>query len=309
MRSGSCSSICLFLAAALFAAAEPPERAFEVALRNFTEQHYEDSARVLRDVVKQRPRWFDARFLLGASLVSLGRSTEAIEQLEVAHRLRPSHLDCTKLLASEYLKLERATSALTILRPPFDEELYMLAIEALYMRNNDTTDAQQALALSAQAVKRYPHSARLFTWRGYALRERGELSEAKQSLEAALKIAPDDVAAAALLADVIRREGHYEEALSLFDRVLKKSPEDEEAIIGKSHTLTSLGKTAEALELVSAAVKSTPDVARLRVELSQLYAKLGDRESSAREASEFRRLRGSQKEQTIPSSLRGAKEP
>ena len=295
------------MATALFAAADTPERAFEAALRNFTEQHYEESARLMRPVIKQRPAWFDARFLLGASLVSLGRSTEAIEQLAVAHRLNPRHLDCIKLLAAEYLALERATAALTILRAPLknpDEEIYLLAIQALYTRNNDTTDADEALALSTQAVKRFPKSARVFTWRGYALRERGELPEAKQSLESALQIAPDDVAAAGLLADVIRREGRYEEALRLFDQVLRQAPEDEEAIIGKSRTLIAMGRTGEALEVVSAAVRATPDVARLRVELSQLYAKLGDRENSAREAAEFRRLRGSQREHTIPSGLR-----
>jgi protein involved in temperature-dependent protein secretion len=67
-----------------------------------------------------------------------------------------------------------------------------------------------------------------------------------------------------------------------------------------------MGKTAEALETIRAAVRSAPDVARLRLVLSQLSAKAGDRENAELEAAEFRRLRGPKAERAIPAGLRSA---
>ncbi|MGH9719724.1 MAG: CDC27 family protein, partial [Bryobacteraceae bacterium] len=123
------------------ASAETPESLYRQAVNHFSGQRFDAAESLLRDAVKQRPRWFEARFLLGASLVSLGRAAEAVEQLEAARRLNPAHLDCAKLLAAEYLGLDKPTEALAALRPLLtatrsDEELLLLAIEALEVRGN-----------------------------------------------------------------------------------------------------------------------------------------------------------------------------
>jgi tetratricopeptide (TPR) repeat protein len=298
----------LVLVGAWTCGAETPERLYEQALRNFSEQRFGDAGDLLRDAVSQRPKWFEARFLLGATLVSLGRPDEAIEQLQAAHRLNPSHLDCGKLLAAEYLGLDRAANAIGVLRPFLakpkpDEEVLLLGIEAMHVRN-DAGDADEALRLGTVGLKRFPRSARMLAWHGFALRERGKLSEARRSLEAALALSPDDLASKGVLGDVLLREGRLEEAIRLFEQILQRAPMDEEALIGRARTLAAMGKTAEALDAMRAAVRASPDVARLRLEISQLYAKAGDRENAAREAEEFRRLRGSERDRPIPASLR-----
>jgi tetratricopeptide (TPR) repeat protein len=277
---------------------------YQRALESFAEQRYEAAESLLRQAVGQQPRWFEARFLLGATLVSLGRKAEAIDQLSAAHRLNPTHLDCAKLLAAEYLGLERASEAITLLRPllerkAVDEELLLLAIEALQVRG-DAGDMEEAMQLCSRGLARYPKSPRMLAWRGYALREQGEIAGARKSLEAALALAPDDSASKAMLADVIRLEGGNEEALRLFDQVLAQNALDEEALVGKARALAAMGKLEQAID----ALRIAPEVARLRLELSRLYAKLGDSDSAAREAAEFRRLRGSQTERTIPAGLR-----
>ncbi|MGH9719229.1 MAG: hypothetical protein ACRD8O_03390, partial [Bryobacteraceae bacterium] len=91
-----------------------------------------------------------------------------------------------------------------------------------------------------------------------------------------------------------------------FDQVLRDAPADGEASIGRARTLAAMGKTAEALDAMRTAVRSAPDAARLRLELSQLYAKAGDRENAELEAAEFRRLRGPRGDRAIPAGLRSS---
>ena len=300
--------IALLAISAFALAVETPESLYHTAFENFSQQRFEASERLLREVIKRRPRWFEARFLLGASLVSLGRSGEAVEQLEVARSLNPGHLDCVKLLVAEYLGLSRPADVLRLVRPLLvgsraDEELLLLAIEALQVRN-DAGDADEALRLCTRGLARFPRSPRLLAWRGFALREQGALPEARRSLDAALALSPNDLVSRGLLADVMRREGHHKDALRLFDQVLSQAPFDEEAVLGKSRTLAAMDDVRGALEVVRTAAAAAPQVARFRLELSQLYAKLGESDNASREAAEFRRLRGSQAERPVPAGLR-----
>jgi len=296
----------LVFCAGLLGGAQTPERLFEQALGHYTQQRPGEAEGLLREALKQRPKWFQARFLLGAILVSLGRPAEAVQHLEAAHGLDPSHADCAKLLAAEYLGLNRPAESLRVLRRLLrtpDEESLLLAIEALHARN-DAGDSGEAYQLGALGLKRYPDSARLLAWHGFALRERGEFDEARRSLEAALQLAPDDLGTRGILGDVLRREGRLEEALRVFDLVLTEDPADDEALIGKGRTLAAMGKTGEALRVMQAAIRAAPQAARLRLELSQLYARLGDSEGAAREAAEFRRLREAHGENRLPHGLR-----
>jgi tetratricopeptide (TPR) repeat protein len=285
--------------------AQTSGRLFEEAVGHFSGRRFDEAEPLLRKVVAQRPKWFDARFLLGATLVSLGRSAAAVEHLEAARRLNPAHLDCAKLLAAEYLALDRANDALPFLRPlasskAADEEIFVLTIEALYAGNHPS----EALTTAARALKRFPRSPRILAWRGFALREQNDLSGARQSLEAALALDPADAISRCLLADVARREGRLEEALSQFDQVLRESPGDAEAVVGKARTLAALGKLAEGAELLQRAVDASPDLARLRLELSQFYLKSGHAEKASQQAAEYRRLRTSSGVVAIPSGLR-----
>jgi len=310
LPSRFCSSALLASACILLEAAETPDALYRRALESFSGQRYEIAESLLREAVERRPRWFEARFLLGASLVSLGRAAEAIDELKTARRLNPAHLDCAKLLAAEYLGLERASEALAVVDPLMakksaDEELLLLAIEARHL-SGEPGDAEEAMRLCNLGLSRYPKSARLLAWRGYALRRQGAFAMARESLEAALQIAPGDWTAQTLLADVLLREGSSEKALRLFEQVLAHAPADDEALAGKAGALASLGKADEAIAVLETAVRAAPDAPRLRLELSRLYAQRGDRESAALQAAEFRRLRAARTQPAIPAGLRSA---
>ena len=294
------------------ATAQTPNRLFQEALRHFSEDRPAAAEPLLRQALQQRPRWFEARFLLGTALVSLAHPAEAVAELRLAHQLNPASLDCAKLLAAQYLSLDQPGPALAILRPrlaappPPDQELFLLAIEALHLRNSPG-DAAEALRLCTRGLARFPRSAPMLTWRGYAYREQGAMTEAKSSLEAALQLETDDATARALLADVNRRQGYYPEALLLYNEALRQAPLDIDALSGKSRTLAAMGQSAEALEALQSAVTAAPLVATLRLELSQLCSKLDDRDCATREAAEFQRLR--QKGETkasLPPGLRNS---
>jgi tetratricopeptide (TPR) repeat protein len=285
--------------------AQTPERLFEQAADHFSAGRFEQAERLLRKAAAQRPKWFEARFLLGAALIGLRNSAAAVEQLEAARRLNPGHVDCAKLLAAEYLALDRANDALAFLRPmaaskAADEEIFLLTIEALYAGNHPG----EALAAAEAALKRFPQSPRILAWRGFALREQNDLAGARQSLEAALRRDPADAISRGLLADVARREGRLDDALAGFEQVLLEWPRDEEALVGKARTLAGLGKLREGLEALQKAVEMAPQLARLRLELSQFYLKSGDADKAAQQAAEYRRLRAASSAAPIPAGLR-----
>jgi len=280
--------------AASVATAQTSTQLFEKALNEFSQDRPDSAEPLLRQALKQSPQFFDARFLLGTVLASLEKPAEAITELQTAHRLKPSNIDCTKLLAAQYLQVNQPAPVVTLLRPLMtrqpDEELLLLMIEALHTRNSPG-DSDEAFRLSGRGLQRYPQSAPMLTWRGYAHRERADLPQARVSLEAAMKIDPSNITTQIILADVARREGNFTQSLSLFDTVLGQQPSDVEALTGKSRTLSAMGQTTQAIAALQAAIMAAPTTPALHLEFSQLCQKSGDKECAATEAAEFRRLR------------------
>jgi Flp pilus assembly protein TadD len=140
------------LLAALLAA-QPP--LFERGAEAFAAGEFAQAEKLLAQAVKQQPRSFEARFLLGATLVQLNRTEAAIEQLRAAHQLNPRHPDALKLLAAQYMTKRDFPSAIALLKPAVaapaaDEEMYLLLVEAALTAG----DTEGSFALSQQAVKR-----------------------------------------------------------------------------------------------------------------------------------------------------------
>jgi predicted Zn-dependent protease len=283
---------------ALTLAAQPPS-AYDEAARLYSAQQFDQAERVLREAVSRQPRSANLRFLLGATLLQLQRSDDAIRELREAARLDPRRRDAAKLLASELVGQKQYAEAIRYLTPlvaaqPGDEETYLLLTQAYYDRG-EAGDNERAIDAADQGLKRYPRSAGLMTSKALALREVGRLAEAQKLLEQALRLHPGLIQAQAVMADVFNRQGNYAPAIPLFRAVLVADAGHVESRVGLSRALVATGATEEALAEMNRAKELAPDNARIRLELSQLYSKLGMTERAREEAEAFRQLRSAKR--------------
>jgi len=268
---------------------------FEQAVRDFEQERYAEAEHNLHKAIAAAPRSFDARFLLGATLVHLGRGAEAIEQLKRACVLRPGHLDALKLLSAELLRAGDAGEVIRRLKGkpavhPKDEELHLLLLEAYHDRA-DTGDVEAGLTLARQSLKRFPKSAAVRLWMGFALRDNGQLIEAKQYLEEASRLDPTDPQPLSALAEVYFRENRFEEARIRFDAVLAKHERYFPALLGLARSMAELNEAGSSVALLEKARSWAGEEPQLHLELSRLYARLGESAKARQAAEAFRRLK------------------
>lgn len=269
---------------------------FEQAVRDFEQGRYMAAEQNLRKAIAAAPRSFDARFLLGATLVHLGRGAEAIEELKRACALRSSHLDALKLLSAELLKAGDPGEVITRLKEkpaayPKDEELHLLLLEAYHDRA-DSGDVDAGLALARQALTRFPKSAAVRLWMGFALRDKGQLIEAKQYLEQASRLDPADPQPMSALAEVSLRANRFEEARVGFQSVLAKHDRYFPALLGLARSMAELNEVHSAAALLENARSWAGEEPQLHLELSRLYARMGETAKARQAAEDFRRIKG-----------------
>ena len=261
---------------------------YQEALGDYQRQQYKQAEAKLRKVLATAPGSFDARFLLGATLIHLDRGADAIVELRSAVSLNPGHLDARKLLATEYLRAGQPGAVIDLFPNRLsDEETHLLLLQAYHDRG-DAPDAEAAVQLALRGLSRFPRSARLNTWLGYALGESGRTQEARQRLEKAIALDQADPLPRVFLAGVLAREQNFGEAIRLYREVLAASPDDVDARVGLARALASAGLHEEALAALKGMPESSP---RLHLELSRIYSKMGRGEEAARHAEIYRRLK------------------
>jgi tetratricopeptide (TPR) repeat protein len=254
---------------------------------HFTGGRFNEAQALLQKAVATRPNSFQARFLLGATLVQLNETKAALRELRVAHTLNPRHADARKLLAAQYAIGRQFQEAMALLEPvvdarPYDEEVHLLLIDA----HQTSGDAAGAFALALKAAQRFPSSAQVASWLGFQLEFTGRYDEAKDYLRKAIQLDPSYPVSYQLLADVFLKEENYAEAIAWFRKAAEKMPEDVETLLGLAKALVESGEAAQSLEVLLNAARVDPKDARVHLQLSRLHFRMGD-ESRARQEAEL----------------------
>lgn len=248
---------------------------------HYSEGRFEPARDLLRRAAKQRPRSFQTRFLLGATLVQLNDPEGAITELEQAHALNRAHADASKLLASQYVRTQRYSKAIALLSASEDEESMLLLIEA----KQSSGDSASAFALAEKAAARFPQSAQVVAWLGFQLQFAGRYPEARARLEQATRLDPSLPAPLQILGDVYLKEENFTEAAKWLRQAAKKMPDDPEVLLALSRALLEQEDVAGALAALEQAARAAPRDARVHLQLSRLYFRQGD-EVRAKEAAE-----------------------
>ena len=147
------------------------------------------------------------------------------------------------------------------LRPALAEEATlggpegMLELAAAAERRGDH---RMAIALYRRAQEAFPWTSAPLTGWGLLAARLGAAEQAATLLAAAVDIDPDDIDAAAGLADALVDLDRLDEALSAYELVLRIDPSDLAALDGRQHVLALIG--APAVEGTTAAL-ATADAA------------------------------------------------
>jgi tetratricopeptide (TPR) repeat protein len=141
----------------------------------------------------------------------------------------------------------------------------------------------RAMALYRQALAVAPFHAAAHANLGSELAKSGQWEEARQHLEAAVRLDPSMAAPQANLGIVFAAEGNYQEAQRHFEESLRLDPAQPEAQNNMCGVLLQLGRPEEAAAHCTEALKMRPGYAKARINLARALALQGREAEAERE--------------------------
>ena len=255
---------------------------------------FDQAAAAFQRLLEQRPDVTQARQLYGLSLAALGRDEEAVKQLEQTLDAAPPDAAALYSLGLAYLRLGKPGFRATLERlaafPAGRPALHLLQGQA-FLRDQEFEKALEELQSAAQLN---PDLPRLHFSLGLAHHQLGHNKEAVAAFEEEAKRSPRDFATIYYLADALEKDGNVSAARQRIEAALTLDSQSPEAngLLGK--ILFKQGKAADAVKPLEFAVKKKTDDHELRYTLARVYQQLGRREDAAREFAEVERLKSEQ---------------
>jgi protein O-GlcNAc transferase len=155
-------------------------------------QRFSDAGASFQTAVDLKPDYAEAQNNLGSALRALGSADQAIPFFEKAVELNPKFIAAHNNLASALSEIGQKSKALEVieeaikLHPESPIERFM---RAMILRDLNRID--EAAGELQQALKFDSNYVPALTSYGYMLLERGELAEAMEKFQAAMKLKPD----------------------------------------------------------------------------------------------------------------------
>lgn len=251
-----------------------------------------EAMKSLAAAVELLPQSLEANLTYGLSAVMTQNYKEAIAPLERAWRMQPDNARVGALLATSYLRTGAPSQAVTVLRsPPFrsvhEPAPLLLLVEAL----NGTEQQQAALESALAAQKQFPKYPQTQMAVAQQLARVGKYSEARPAFEETLKLVPGHPEAELGLAEVLQKSGEHDAALPHYKAAYEAESTSLAARTGAARSLIALRRLDDARKLLEEAVLKHPAEPALRVELSRVYARLGEKQLAAEQTQILEKLR------------------
>lgn len=228
---------------------------------------------LLGGLLEREPVPGDVQFVAGSAAYELHRYGEAVARLSDAVRKEPVYLPNSSALGFAHLKLGDFDAART-------------AFERIVEVAPGKHKAHYGLGLVALSL--------------------GRLPEARASLGESLRLSPDYLKALYAMARLLDEEGRSEEALATVTIVCERWPSHDEALYLRGRLLASLGREQEAAEAferheavysvkeslagLGARLGTDADGPALRLQMMELFLRIGDVAEAARVLSAALRL-------------------
>lgn len=201
----------------------------------------------LERAARSQPKDFNAHYLLGASLVKLGRTDDALRAWREALEIRPDHVKLMQAMAVEYGRghyfRDAAAVAERALKLKDDEpSIHLIAIKAY----QDAGDHASALRIAEQAIRRFPNSTRVIFEYGFELHKAGRAEEALPYLNKVIESPDAHEEPFFFLAELHMQARRFDEAIPLLRRALAIRPNYMAAWTALARSLMSLNKNEQA---------------------------------------------------------------
>ncbi len=213
-----------------------------LALAYFERGRYADAVEQCQGILAREPLDFDGTFLLGRSLLRLGRGAEA------------------------RLALERAASIDDASPEPWVE------LAQLHLQARSPAEAHAAFS---QAARRDDEAPSVLLLQGKLAMMSGSLPYAEKLFRAAIEAAPSEVEPRVQLGNLLLTQRQLEEAEELFRQSLELRPQSAELYLGLGHARALSGRIDEAIRLFERALVLSPESTLVLNSLGFAYVEAG----------------------------------
>jgi tetratricopeptide (TPR) repeat protein len=225
----------------------------------------------LEGALRLYPHYPALDFELAEAYLAAGSTDKAMESLEQAVLTSPNDADAALALAELQIKSGQSDAALFTLkhlvkiRPDLDQAGYLLA----------ETDVRQgdwegALAIYRRLEQAAPAAFRPYLLAGIVLRRLGRSDEARQSLERALQLAPNDARVREQIDDLDLSERQYSAVLKRAEMQMAGNPKDAAPRLLMAKTFLAEGDLVRAESALREVVRLDPDSPGVSFVLAQI---------------------------------------
>jgi len=278
-----------------------PFQSGETALQKGTqlvqEGRFPEAVELLREYRVGAPSDPRSYFYSGMAQMEMGNLTQASSEIAEAVRLAPEKPEYRILQANILVRLGHKTLALQALEP-FENRIaelqttdawkWLLSDTYYRLRKND-----EALRVLDSLFKTNPDDPRIFLNRGQALRAKGELEAARESLEGSLALAPEGNPTAYFeLGEVRRQLNDKEGALDAYRRAVEQNPNEAEYQFKLGIQYLDLGNVDDAIRWLKTAEPAGDSLPEIYYGLGRAYRIAGDIEASQEFLKRFQQRSG-----------------
>ncbi len=286
------------------------------------------------DALKLNPQAVPALVGSGELFYRAGRYSEAEARFESATRADADNVDAKIGTAKTWISLERQKEAKDLLsklqttHPQEPRVFYWLGkVEDLSGKKKDAEGlyreaikrakapdtgvppyvalshllasvgrSEEATKVLGEAAEKYPNSGDLAKARGDVALQMGKLDEAQIQYEAALKIAPEDLAVRFALGQTFRKGRKFTEAIAVFDHIHGVDANYPGLALERGLYYEETGQVTEALQMYQQALDKAPQDVDLKLRIGSTLVAAGQAKQAEPILKEVVRERGSSAE-------------
>ena len=219
----------------------------------------EQALKVYDKAIQLKPDYLDAYYNRGIALQNLGQVEEAIESYDKVIELNPDYAQAHNNRGNAFIDLGHIVGAVKC----YDQAIqlnpdYAEAYNNLGNAHKELGQLEEAIKKYDKAVQLKPDYAEAYYNRGIALNEFDRLEDAIKSYDRAIEIKPDYAEPYHNRGIALKELGKVEEAIKSYDHAIQFKPDFVKAYNNHGLALQDCGRLEEAIKSYEQALQISP---------------------------------------------------